>query len=147
MTLELLADPSWILAAPLEPRRWRKLGRSILCKEENSFSLSPPLTLASSFVCCSRVASHDSSKGRRYINTSYAHKTAISPSETRALVIEWHFWQHGLYLWNCERVLNVGPRQSAISSLTNLWATESMRMILTSIDCEGTGNRGLLQSW
>ena len=37
------------------------------------------------------------------------------------------------------RVLNVGPRQSAISSLTNLWATESMRMILTSIDCERTG--------
>ena len=33
----------------------------------------------------------------------------------------------------------MGSRQSAISSLTNLWATESMRMILTSIDCERTG--------
>ena len=39
----------------------------------------------------------------------------------------------------------MGPRQSAIISLTSLWATESMRMILTPTDCERTGNRGLLQ--
>ena len=42
-------------------------------------------------------------------------------------------------------VLNMGPRQSAIISLTSLWATESMCMILTPTDCERTGNRGLLQ--
>ena len=36
-------------------------------------------------------------------------------------------------------VLNVAPRQSAVSSLTNLWATKSMRMILTPMDCERKG--------
>ena len=80
-----------------------------------------------------------------YIHSSYQ---VIFPGETRALVILWHFlttWP--LFMKLQTWILNVCPKQSAISSLSNLLATESMRMILTRIDCERTGNRWLLQSW
>ena len=81
-----------------------------------------------------------------YIHTSYMHSRNFSKWNKSAgnLVEFLKTWPSFVKLRT--RVLNVGPRQSAISSLTNLWAAESMRMILNRIDCECTGNWGLLQS-
>ena len=82
-----------------------------------------------------------------FIHSSYAHRSNFSRwNESAGNLVEYLItWPLLMKLrtW----VSNVCPRQSAISSLSNLWATESMRMILTGIDCESTGNRWLLQSW
>ena len=82
-----------------------------------------------------------------YIHSSYSHNRNFSRWNESAgnlveYLIKWPLLMK-LRTW----VSSVCPRQSAISSLSNLWATESMRMNLTAIDCERTGNRWLLQSW
>ena len=82
-----------------------------------------------------------------YIHSIYAHNRNFSRWKESAgnlveYLITWPLLMK-LRTW----VSNVCPRQSEISSLSNLWATESMHMILTAIDCERTGNRWLLQSW
>ena len=82
-----------------------------------------------------------------YIHSIYAHNRNFSRWKESAgnlveYLITWPLLMK-LRTW----VSDVCPRQSAISSPSNLWATESMRMILTAMDCERTGNWWLLQSW
>ena len=151
MTREFQVDLPWIFAAPLETWKLKKkLERSMLWKDETLPLFPGPYTFTFFYMLLLHGFSWHPQRESLltgYIHTSYAQNCNFSKWNERAgnLVAFLTTWPSFMKLrtW----VLNVGPRQSAISSLTNLWAAESMRMILNSIDCKRTGNWGLLQSW